>query len=206
MSGESLRDRLSGLSRGELVALSVVVVALLAGASFWYVRSLPRPVRVQAVEPSSVPAAASPSPAGLLVHVAGAVHRPGVYEFVEGDRVIDAIEAAGGPTGRADLAGLNLAAPLADGTQVLVPSRVPGGASGDGAVPPGDPSGAGTLVNVNSASPTELEALPGIGEVLAQAIVDYRTENGPFASVDQLEDVSGIGPSILEQIRDLVTV
>jgi competence protein ComEA len=146
----------------------------------------------------------SPSPAvTLIVDVAGAVHEPGVYEFVEGDRVIDAIERAGGPMPKADLSLLNLAAPLADGTQILVPKTDPPGAVVPGG---GTPGLAGGLVNINSASATELETLSGIGEVLAATIVEYRDQNGPFASVDDLLDVSGIGPATLEEIRDQVTV
>jgi competence protein ComEA len=129
-----------------------------------------------------------------------------VYEFAEGDRIVDAIRAAGGATGKADLQALNLAAPVQDGVQVLVPAKVPSG--GGVATSPGGPTGSapGALININSASATELETLPGIGEVISQAIVDYRTQNGPFAAVDDLESVSGIGPSILEDVRDLVTV
>ncbi len=129
-----------------------------------------------------------------------------MYEFAQGDRVIDAVDRAGGAKDGADLSVLNLAAPLTDGTQVVVPKE---GAAGSAAVAPGaSGSGAasGGLININTASATEFETLSGIGEVLAAAIVDYRTENGPFASVDDLENVSGIGPATLEEIRDQVTV
>ena len=117
--------------------------------------------------------------------------------------MIDAVERAGGPRKGADLAALNLASPLVDGSQILVP-RIgsSAGSSGTG----GSTTGGSSLVNINAAGATELEALPGIGEVLAATIVAYRDEHGPFASVDQLEDVSGIGPSTLEEIRDFVTV
>ncbi len=207
MSGGSLRDRLSALSRGELIGLVALVAVSLGGAGLWYVRSLPRPVEVRSMRgPVTGPAAAataSPSPQVLLVHVAGWVRDPGVYEFHEGDRVIDAVKAAGGARKGANLDGLNLAAPLADGTQVLVPRAAPvSGAAGSVASDPGTP----TKININTASATELEALPGVGEVIAQRIVDYRTQNGPFASVDDLLDVSGIGPATLEEMRDLVTV
>jgi competence protein ComEA len=132
------------------------------------------------------------------------VRSPGVYEFAAGERVIDAVERAGGARPNADLSGLNLAAPLTDGTQVVVPKQGAAGATGSTS---GDGStSTGGLININTASATELEELSGIGEVLAAAIVDYRTENGSFASVDELEDVSGIGPSTLEEIRDQVTV
>jgi competence protein ComEA len=139
----------------------------------------------------------------ILVDVAGWVRRPGVYEFEEGARVIDAIDAAGGARPGALLESLNLAAPLADGIQILVPRR------GETVSPPasgGAVAGVAGLINVNTATTTELEELPEVGEVIAQAIVDFRTESGPFTSVDQLLDVSGIGDATLENIRELVTV
>jgi competence protein ComEA len=200
----SFRDRLDTLSRAELAGLIVVLVAMLGGAGLWYVRSLPKPVTIAAATAGAPQARATPSPSAppLIVDVAGAVHQPGVYEFAAGERVIDAIDRAGGALPKADLSLLNLAAPLADGTQILVPKTGPavtGGGTGVG----GSTSG---LININSATETELEALSGIGEVLAATIVQYRTENGPFATVDDLLDVSGIGPSTLEEIRDQVTV
>ena len=212
MPGESIRERLSSLSRAELVGLVAVLVVTLGGSGLWYLRSLPRPVEVRAeVAPagSSAPVGvtaseASPSAVLVLVDVAGWVRHPGVYEFTTGARVIDAIEAAGGARPGAMLEALNLAAPLADGSQILVPRE-----GETGTVPPvaaGSGSVAGALVNINTASAPELETLPGIGEVIAQRIVDHRTANGPFASVDQLLDVSGIGDAILESIRELVTV
>lgn len=202
-----MRDRLSSLSRAEILGLVVVLAVTLGGAGLWYVRSLPRPVEVASVAQTGRPAGASASPSPalmLLVDVAGWVRSPGVYEFPEGARVIDAIDAAGGARPGAMLQALNLAAPLVDGTQVLVPREgeqgvVPPAAGGGGAV-------AGGLINVNTATATELETLPGVGEVLAQRIIDHRTENGPFTSVDQLVDVSGIGDAILGSIRELVTV
>jgi competence protein ComEA len=207
MSEGSIRERLAALSRGELVGLVALLAVTLGGAGLWYVRSLPRPVEVSTAPSgggASAPTSASPSPEiVVLVDVAGWVREPGVYEFTEGARVIDAIDAAGGARPGALLQALNLAAPLADGTQVLVPRE-----GQEGVAPPPVSGGAvaGGLVNVNTATATELEELPGIGEVIAQAIVDYRTENGPFASVDQLLDVSGIGDATLEDIRDLVSV
>jgi competence protein ComEA len=207
MSEGSIRERLAALSRGELVGLVALLAVTVGGAGLWYVRSLPRPVEVAELPgPGDDPlpaASAGPSPeVVILVDVAGWVRRPGVYEFEEGARVIDAIDAAGGARSGALLESLNLAAPLADGIQILVPragetvAPAPGGAV----------AGVAGLINVNTATPIELEELPGVGEVIAQAIVDYRTENGPFASVDQLLDVSGIGDATLENIRELVTV
>ncbi|HET7928890.1 MAG TPA: ComEA family DNA-binding protein [Actinomycetota bacterium] len=207
MSEGSIRERLAALSRGELVGLVALLAVTLGGAGLWYVRSLPRPVELAELPaPGDAPlpaASAGPSPeVVILVDVAGWVRRPGVYEFEEGARVIDAIDAAGGARSGALLESLNLAAPLADGIQVLVPRQ------GQTVAPPagGAVVGVAGLINVNTAASTELEELPGVGEVIAQAIVDYRTENGPFTTVDQLLDVSGIGDATLENIRELVTV
>jgi competence protein ComEA len=201
----SFRERLDMLSRGEIAGLIVVLVAVLGGAGLWYARSLPKPVTIAEAGPGTAQqVSSSPSPTVMLiVDVAGAVRAPGVYEFIEGDRVIDAIERAGGSMPKADLSLLNLAAPLADGTQILVPKAGPAGAVVPGEAVPGSTSG---LVNINSASATELESLSGIGEVLAATIIEYRDTNGPFAAVEDLMDVSGIGPATLDEIRDQVTV
>jgi competence protein ComEA len=215
-AGMAIRERLETLSRGELIGLVVVVAVTMAGAGLWYVRSLPKPVAIaaaatQAPADGAAPAGAaapSPSPTGppIIVDVTGWVREPGVYEFAQGERVIDAVERAGGARAGADLSVLNLAAPLTDGTQVVVPKQGSAGEAGVGTGSTGSGTTSSGLVNINSASATEFETLSGIGEVLAAAIVDYRTENGPFASVDDLENVSGIGPATLEEIRDQVTV
>lgn len=137
-------------------------------------------------------AAAAPK---LVVHVAGAVRRPGLYRLAEGKRVADAVARAGGATAPADTAAINLAAPLADGMQVVVPSRV-AGAAGTAAV---------GRVSLSSASVAELDALPGIGPVTAQKIVDHRLAHGGFRSVDDLDAIPGIGPVRVEQLRELVS-
>ncbi len=200
--GATIRDRLAALSRRERIGLVGVTAVVLAGAGLWYARSLPQPVAIrQRPAPAPPDSLASPTPSVLFVHVAGRVRRPGVYEFQPGDRVIDAVQAASGPRKDADLDALNLAALLTDGEQVLVPSRTPGGSA-----PGGGSTSAPGLVNVNTAPEADLESLPGIGPVLAQRIIDYRTEHGPFVSVDGLLDVSGIGPATLDDFRDLVTV
>jgi competence protein ComEA len=199
----SFRDRLDTLSRGEIAGLIVVLVAVLGGAGLWYARSLPKPVTIAQAGAAQQASTSPSSTITLIVDVAGAVHQPGVYEFAEGDRVIDAIERAGGAMRKADLSLLNLAAPLTDGTQILVPKSGPPGAVVPGGTAPGSSTG---LLNINIASATELETLSGIGEVLAATIIEYREQNGPFASVDALMDVSGIGPATLEEIRDQVTV
>lgn len=200
---DGLREWLAGLTRRELVLAALLVLAAVGGVGLWYLRSLPAPVPVRG-SPVAAPSV-SPSPAMLVVHVAGWVRRPGVYQLGEGRRVIDAIDAAGGVRRGADLGALNLAAVLVDAQQVVVPRT---GGTPAGTVSPtavGSPS-ATALVNVNTAGLEELETLPGIGEVLAGAIVAYREEHGPFTSVDQLLDVSGIGEVTLEELRDLVTV
>ena len=216
----SLRERLDTLSRGELAGLIVVLVATLAGVGFWYSRSLPRPIQVAETPAPSVAAPASPPASGaalasgsasvspaaqLIVDVAGWVRKPGVYQFDPGARVVDAVTRAGGARDGADLSLLNLAAPLVDGQQILVPKEgetpVPGtgttGTTGPGGLP---------IVNINTADETTLETLNGVGPALAAAIIQYRTDQGPFTSVDQLDEVSGIGPATLEKLRPQVTV
>jgi competence protein ComEA len=202
---DGLRDWVSGLTRREMALVGLVALVAVGGVGLWYVRSLPSPVQVRA-RPRAAPAI-SPSPEILVVHVAGWVRHPGVYELAEGKRVIDAIDAAGGPRRGADLGALNLAAVLTDGQQVTVPRTAPAGetAPSTGGAVSASPS-APAQVNVNTAAPEELETLPGIGEVLAAAIVAYREEHGPFTSVEHLLDVSGIGEVTLEEIRELVTV
>jgi competence protein ComEA len=150
------------------------------------------------------PVAAPPARPVLVVHVVGRVRRPGLYRLREGARIADAVRRAGGARRGADLAALNLAAPLVDGVQVLVPTR-----AGTGAVSPAATGSAGDgsvgPVSLSSATVEELDELPGIGPITAERIVDYRSEHGPFGSVDDLDAVLGIGPARLEQLRELVT-
>jgi competence protein ComEA len=144
-------------------------------------------------EPAAASATISDSsaaPAVVVVDVVGAVRRPGVYRLPGAARVLDAVHRAR-PTGRADLADLNLAARLADGEQVVVPTRGGGGAA---AVTP-VPGSADAPVHLNSATLDQLETLDGIGPALAQRIIDYRTMHGGFHSLDELDNVSGFGPA-----------
>jgi competence protein ComEA len=153
----------------------------------------------------------------VIVHVAGAVHHPGVYRLADGARVADAVERAGGATRRAELTGVNLAAKLEDGRQVVVPERArgPAGAGGPAAAAPA-PAGAGAVgaagatpaapVNLNTATPEQLDTLPGVGPATVQKIVDYRQQHGGFGSVEELGQVSGIGDKRLATLRDLVQV
>jgi len=135
----------------------------------------------------------------LVVDVAGAVERPGVYRLAAGTRIADAVAAAGGATAKADVTLVNLAAPLADGEQVLVPQRGAAAAASAAAAP-----SATAPLDLNTASAEQLDALPGIGPTTAQKIIDYRQANGPFRSVDDLEGVPGIGPSKVAQLKGLV--
>jgi competence protein ComEA len=140
-------------------------------------------------------------PREVVVHVAGAVARPGLYRLPEGSRVDDAIAEAGGPEPKAALDLVNLASPLADGQQIVVPLE----GSVDAAAASGsDAPSAGAKVHLNSATLEQLDELPGVGPVTAQQIVDYREANGAFRSIDELDAVPGIGPARLEQLRPLV--
>ena len=155
----------------------------------------------------------APTKSPLAVHVIGAVPRPGLYEFVEDARVQDAIDAAGGLLASADVSSINLAALLEDGQQLNIPYKsgqepVEGTPSLE--LPNSEPTSAAPvnteLININTATKEELDSLPGIGPTIAQRIIDYRDTNGPFNTIDDIKNVSGIGPSTFEQIKDLITV
>jgi len=135
----------------------------------------------------------------VVVHVVGAVRRPGLYRFPSQSRVADAVARAGGATRRADLALVNLAAPLADGTQVVVPVK----ATAAGAPPAGSAATPAGPVHLNVATLEQLDALPGVGPVTAQKILDYRQKHGAFSSIDELDAIPGIGPARIEQLRDV---
>ena len=193
---------LVGLSA--LIAVLVIAGHRLAGAGAAHAPEVAAPL-----EPVSAPVSSQ----RFVVHVVGAVRRPGLYRLREGARVADAVARAGGATRRANLTGLNLAAPLVDGTQVLVPARVAVGASA--VVPPvGEGSDAASSgldalpaqkLSLSNATAEQLDELPGVGPITAQKILDYRAEHGLFRSVDDLDAVPGIGPTRIEQLRDLVT-
>ena len=144
----------------------------------------------------------------IAVHVVGAVQQPGVYHLAAGSRGDDAVRLAGGATAQADLKQVNLAAVLVDGQQLLIPrigERIPNN-SVPNTVPNAPRNGMPTLIDINQATVADLDRLPGVGPSTAQAIVDHRTRNGPFASVDDLLAVRGIGPAKLAELRALVRV
>lgn len=156
-----------------------------------------------------------PTPAPIVVHVAGGVAQPGVYPLPVGSRLIDAIEAAGGFLPQADSSNLNLALPLVDGQKIEIPLHSPTAIPQISQLssPPFEPSGvqnptatASSLININTASQAELETLPGVGPKIAQNILAYRDANGPFHSVEQIQLVDGIGPALFAKIKDLITV
>lgn len=190
-----------GLSRRRALVGAVLLLAALVLAGRYLTQAgSSAPDRGEAA-PARLTAAA---PARLVVHVVGAVRRPGLYRLPYGARVADAVARAGGPTRKADLALVNLAAPLADGTQVVVPRRAPP-VAGSGSAAGGDGPTAGQgPVHLNTATLEQLDALPGIGPVTAQKILDYRQQNGAFSSVDELDAIDGIGPVRLERLRALV--
>lgn len=184
-----------------LVAAGCVVLLLFLGSKLLARPQASAGLAPPAAAPTETAAAA---PAELVVDVVGAVRRPGLYRLTQGARIADAVTRAGGATAKADLALINLAAPLADGEQVIVPRR--------GAAALGAPAGAGSAAGAPSSGPVhlstatleQLDSLPGIGPVTAQKILDYRQKHGAFTSVDGLDAVPGIGPARLDQLKDLV--
>jgi competence protein ComEA len=187
-----------GLTRTRIAAAAgaVLVVLVLGSRLLW--RSSPPPA---APIPTAAATTTSATTGPLYVDVVGAVRRPGLYRLREGARVADALARAGGTTRRAQLELVNLAAPVADGEQVVVPRRGSAGTVASGGGAPGVPAGP---VHLNTATLEQLDTLPGVGPVTAQKILDYRQEHGAFGSVDELDAVSGIGPARLEQLRGLV--
>ena len=186
-----------------LLALVVLVVAWRHVAS---PGGSAAPLRVAPVVPAAqgagtAGARAGPVAARLVVDVAGAVRRPGLVRLPKGARVSDAIARAGGLTAHAERDSVNLAAPVSDGQQVLVPARgspgsgTPGGAAGGAASGP---------VSLSSATAEQLDTLPGIGPVTAQKIIDYRAQHGSFTSVDGLDAIPGIGPARIAELQGLV--
>ena len=182
------------ISRRALLLGAVALVLALVLASRFL-----RDAGTASVTPApAAPARAAPA-ALLVVDVVVAVRRPGLYRLQQGSRIADAVARAGGATAKAELQLVNLAAPLADGTQIVVPARTPGAAPGaTAAAAPAGP------VHLNTATLEQLDALPGVGPVTAQKILDYRQQHGAFSSVDELDAIPGIGPARLDQLRDLV--
>jgi competence protein ComEA len=208
---EGVRDRIETLTarrRDVWIVAAFLAVAAAGGLLLWSRGGAPA-VAPPAVAPESEATSAgaqqgdasSGAPATLYVHVAGAVRRPGLYELPGGSRVADALEVARGALPRADLDLINLAEAVTDGVQVYVPRR--GEAAGPSST--SSPASDSTVVDINSADQTALETIPGIGPVKAAAILEYRESAGRFESVEELLEVTGIGPATLESMRAHVT-
>jgi competence protein ComEA len=222
------------VSPHQVAVVALAVVVMVALAAWWVLRSVPHTQPVQlstqrtlpssttavTAPPSSLGATSAPAPSGastgpapvasatgsVVVDVAGRVRRPGIVQLPAGARVVDALRAAGGARPGVQTRSLNLARPLVDGEQIVVGLRVPamGGSPGTGVAPTTGSSIA--PVNLNTATAEQLDTLPGIGPVTAQAILDWRTDNGSFTSVDELLEVSGIGDATLADIAPYVYV
>lgn len=189
------------LSRTQVLVYGAIAVALLLVGA--------RAIRAEDGGGEAFSGTASASPSGsaagggfsldgqagdLIVDVAGAVHDPGVYRLPAGSRVDDAVRRAGGPTAKAELEAVNRAARLADGQQVVVPERLPGGAVASAGGEEGP-------ISLGTATVDQLDTIEGIGPVTAQKIVEFRDQHGGLASVDQLDQVSGIGPATMDSLR-----
>jgi len=185
------RRQFFGAAAGVVVLLLLVVRHFGGGSAAPPVTPLPAPVRARPAAPKL-----------LVVDVAGAVRHAGLYRLRSGSRIDDAIAAAGGPTAKAQLDSVNLAAPVADGEQIVVPGRGVAGAAP--ASSPAAGSSPSAPLDLNSATLEQLESLPGVRPVTAQKILDYRQAHGAFHSVAELEGVPGIGPAHMAQLKGLV--
>ena len=207
--------------------VAVVVAVGLAVTCWWLVRGSAHDAPALAAAPAPGLVSASPTvesvgdapgagssagpstgaaPGTVTVDVAGKVRHPGIAVLDAGSRVVDALEAAGGARPGVDLTGLNLARVLVDGEQVVVGGPAPSGAAASASPPAGDPSGPVTLVNLNTATESELDTLPEVGPVTAASILQWRDQHGGFTSVDELLEVDGIGEVTLGKLAPYVTV
>lgn len=185
-----------------LLFLAIVGLVLTAVILIQVRRPAPQPMILSTATPQPTQMA-TPTPYTVRVYVSGAVQHPDVYTLLQDSIVKDALEAAGGPTGEADLERINLALPVIDGQQVHVPRQ---GEDNPPVEPPSRLPAIGSKVNINTADLASLESLPGIGPSLAQRIIDYRQAHGSFERIEDIMEVSGIGESIFEGLQDLITV
>jgi len=179
-----------------------VLIGLLAG----FVLSAALLLTTRLPQGEAVVLQPAPTRPPVVVHIVGAVPRPGVYEFPEGSRVRDAVAAAGGLLAEADPAAINLAAMLEDGQRLEIPYQ-PGAAPTSTAQEAANSTPASSdLININTATLQELDSLPGIGPTTAQKIIEYRQQHGPFQALEDLMNVPGIGPATFDKIKDLITL
>ncbi|WP_131741240.1 ComEA family DNA-binding protein [Actinomadura roseirufa] len=227
LTGHSVRLR-GERAGARVLVLVAAIAALAAGGYLWLARPRPDPppgpltgsLSGPALVAGSSPASGPPTTGGgataggvgtggtVVVHVLGKVRHPGVITLPPGSRISEAIKAAGGVRPGAATGTLNLARKVVDGEQIPVGIRPPPPEPGTSPPAPGVPAGApaGTPVDLNAATAAQLDQLPGVGPVLAQRIVDYRTQHGPFRSVDQLQEVDGIGARRFSELRPMVRV
>lgn len=199
------------LKTPKIAAFALAVTVLIAAAIFTVARSQDIAIGQAAIGDSNENQAIETTDSALVettqskvfVHVVGAVHEPGVLELKADARVVDAIEAAGGVVDGAAVGAINLARRVVDGEQINVPTEASVNATSSAATNSGAPN---SLLNINTADANALESLPGVGPALAARIIDWRTSNGSFRTVDDLDQVSGIGNKLLESIRSLVSV
>ena len=197
------RDAMPTLSRSQVLVYGAICVAVLLLGVRWV-----RSAEPGAGEGGGVAEASAGAGSGsfevergegdLVVHVAGAVREPGLYRLPDGSRVADAVDRAGGPAGDAIADGINLAAPLADGQQVIVPARASHATGTGAAAAAGATSGP---ISLGLATVEDLDTIEGIGPVTAQEIVEFRDQNGGIASIDDLDQITGIGPATMETLR-----
>jgi competence protein ComEA len=211
----SLARVFEDVDKGRLVAYAAVLLLVIAVALRLHAHgsgggasvSLEEPARAAPAVATAPATSGVASPAGreLYVDVAGAVRRPGLYRLPAGSRVAAAVERAGGLSRRADRTGVNLAAPLADGQQVIVPARGSVGAGGGAVSGASGPAGAAAgTISLSTASEAQLETIDGIGPALAGRIIEYRDSHGGFRSIDELKQVSGIGDKRFDTLRKAV--
>jgi competence protein ComEA len=195
------------------ILVTLINLALVGGLAFWLKRPDPAPLEMVLPDPTPAPSPTSPAtPPPMRIYVTGAVAHPDVYQLPAGCIVKEAIQAAGGATGEADLVHVNLAQELHDQQQLYVPrmgeADAPPPVIGRQAEPDQPSPGGATAgkININTATAEELDALPGIGPSFAQRIIEYRETNGAFKSIEDIVLVRGIGEATLAKIKDLITV
>ena len=194
------------LERNRAIVLTGTLLLVAGSIGFFLMRyQRPAPIEIVPPAPTNTPApTATPGP--IRVYVSGAVVAPEVYDLPPGSIGRDALDAAGGPADDADLDAVNLAQPLADGMQFYVPHE------GEAAPPISEPDNTPPTpaivypLNLNTATQLELESLPGIGPVTAESIIAYREQNGPFPSIEAIQNVNGIGPATFDDLKELITV
>ncbi|HOA89173.1 MAG TPA: helix-hairpin-helix domain-containing protein [Propioniciclava tarda] len=208
--GSALRRRTMAFAREHLVVVAIIALAGCLWAAYSMTQARTVPLAVTSAASSALPSAGTPSAVPpIQVHVVGAVVHPGVVRLSPGSRVEDAIAAAGGLTPEAQPGQLNLAAVLMDGSQIVIGTKAqPAGEvrSPQGSSAASGTAGPGGLVNLNTATVDQLDTLPGVGPVTAQAILAWREKHGKFSRVQELQEVDGIGPKTYAQLAPKVTV